>query len=211
MIGIVVADPNELSLQSLNIKKQTKLNQFQLFYFEVKKIKCVIILSRIGIANAAAATQLLITKIGVNHIYNYGGVGASSNLKLYDLVTPTKIFYHDVQTPWHKRGMIPNEMPFYKNNLQLAKCHNLASGSSFVNSKHYLLDLKHELDVDIFDMEAAAIAQICLQNQIPMTIIKCVSDIIGSNHSQNDINLQIQKAGAKAFQKTLEVIASKRK
>ena len=209
MIGIIVADKNEIFINQLKIIEKKQINQFTFLIFKVKNKKCVIINSGIGIANAAAATQSLINNFKVKTIYNYGSVGANNNLEIYDLIAPLKIFYHDVFTPWYKRGQTPKEKDFYKNSLSLENNNNLASGSSFTINKDYWNKVKKDLNVDIIDMEAAAIAQICYKNKISLKVIKCVSDIIGQNNKTVEaINLQIKKAGKRAFLKTLEILTN---
>ncbi len=205
MIGILIADSNEINSFPFKIKEQKQINQFNFTVFEND---VVAIHSGIGIANAAAATQELISSFLVSEIINYGAVGANKHLNVYDIVTPAKIFFHDVVTPWYKRGQTPGEKEFYTNALSSYKNNNLASGSSFVTNKEDIKSIKVELDVDIFDMETAAIAQIADKNNIPLKVIKVVSDSIGHTDTSKveDINTRIEKAGKIAFEEMLKQI-----
>ena len=208
MIGIIVADKNEISNFPFKIKSKKKINQFEFIIYDND---IVFINSGIGIANAASATQELISSFNIKEIINYGAIGASTNLNIFDIITPEKIYYHDVLTPWYKRGKTPGEKNYYKNGISSKNNYNLASGSSFITDEKYINDLKKELNVDIFDMETAGIAQIADKNNIEIIIFKVVSDLIGNTNADNleNINIRIQKAGKIAFNKVLEYLKNK--
>ena len=207
MIGIIVADSNELNKFSFPRLREEKSSGFIFNIYKINEEEVVVVHSGIGIANAAAATQELITKYGPRVIYNYGAVGGDDTVKVYDLITPKKIYYHDIMTPWYERGHTPNEKPYFKNSLQLKNTNNLASGSSFLSSKMMIDEVKQDLDVNIFDMEAAAILQIAGKTQTPVKVIKCVSDSIGNTDTElEEINTRIEKAGKLAFDVMIEEI-----
>ncbi|NQZ66419.1 MAG: hypothetical protein HRT99_04385 [Mycoplasmatales bacterium] len=210
MIGIIVADSNEINEIKFKLIKKKKINQFVFFIYMIDNKKVVFVHSGIGIANAAAATQELISSFDISEIYNYGAVGGDENVNLYDIITPEKIYYHDVITPWYPRGQTPNEKPFYLNNLLLEKTNFLASGSSFIKSKKDIKEIKNEIKASIFDMETAAIAQIAEKNGIKLNVIKCVSDLIGNeNNLLENINFRIKKAGILSYKKTIELLINK--
>ena len=204
MTGIIVADENEINKFDFKVKETKQINQF---VFTVFENNLVFVHSGIGIANAAAATQALIENFSIKEIYNFGAVGANENLNVYDVVIPEKIFYHDVTTPWYDRGQTPGEDKFYLNSLTGGKQNNLASGSSFVTDIKEINVISKELNVDIFDMETAAMAQIALKNKVPLKVIKVVSDSIGDNdEAVEDINIRIAKAGQIAFDYLMNII-----
>ena len=207
MIGIIIADENEINHFPFKVKEIKKINQFK---FTIYDNNIVSVHSGIGIANAAAATQELISTFKIKEIINYGAIGASDNLKIYGVITPAKIYYHDVITPWYPRGKTPGEKEFYKNTIFSKNNNNLASGSSFISNKKYISDLKNDLDVDIFDMETAGIAQIANKNNVKIVILKVVSDLVGNTQTNNleDINIRITKAGKIAFTKVIEYLKS---
>lgn len=207
MIGIIVADSNEINKFDFKLIEKNKVNQFEFSIYEINGEAVVVTHSGIGIANAAAATQEMISTYNVSEIFNYGAVGATGNLDIYDLITPEKIYYHDVVTPWYKRGQTPGEHEYYKNAIKSEANQNLASGSSFLANKALIDEVRKDIDVSIFDMETAAIAQICNKNNVQLKVIKCVSDIIGKDDTQlEDINSRIANAGKKAFDKMIEII-----
>ena len=201
MIGILIADSNEIQKFPYDVIETRTINQFEFSIFD----KFVAVHSGIGIANAAAATQELISSFDIDEIINYGAVGANEFLNVYDIVTPEKIFFHDVTTPWYKRGQTPGEKEFFLNNISSSKNNNLGSGSSFISDKEEIALIKEELNVDIFDMETAAIAQIADKNNVKLSVIKVVSDSIGNTETSiENINDRINKAGEIAFNETLK-------
>lgn len=201
MRAIIVADINEKVKLPFKKLKETKASGFTFSLYE-KDI--VLVHSGIGLVNAAAAAQALIEDFKIKEIFNYGAVGGSAGVRLFDVIIPQRIYYHDVITPWYKRGQTPGEKEYYEFKSEGV---NLASGSSFIDSKEKLKDIQKEIPVDIFDMEAAAIAQVCDKNKIKFTCIKSVSDIIGSDVKDVKlINEQINKAGKLAFEKLLSLL-----
>lgn len=207
MIGIIVADPNEINKFEFERLKTEKINQFEFNIYKINEKEVAVVHSGIGIANAAAATQELISSYNVKTIYNYGAVGGDETVEVFDLIAPKRIYFHDVVTPWYKRGQTPNEKEYFNNSLSLEKSNNLGSGSSFLSSKELIDIVKRDIDVNIFDMETAAIAQIADKNNVKLNVIKCVSDSIGkTDDSLGNINERIQKAGLIAFNKTIELI-----
>lgn len=207
MIGIIVADKHELNKFEFRLIETKTINQFEFNVFEINSKKVVVVHSGIGLVNAAAATQELISSYKVSQIYSYGAVGGDETTEVYEIVIPEKIFFHDVKTPWYKRGQTPGEKEFFVNAEKNTSSKNLASGGSFLASKDLIEEVKKELNVAIFDMETAAIAQITDKNNVSLHVIKCVSDIIGKDSSNlESINDRITNAGKKAFDEMLKRI-----
>ena len=118
------------------------------------------------------------------------------------MIIPHKFFYYDVITPWYKFGQVPNEKEYYLNSFSDHNNINIASGHSFIDDLEQIKKIKEKIDVDIFDMESCAIAQVCHKNNIPFYCVKAVSDIIGNNLlSKRDINERIHIASKKALEK----------
>ncbi len=201
-IGLIIADENEIQpFESFHLVKIYQ-DQFKVSHYLFNQINVYVINSKIGLVNATIATQFLIDKFNLKHIWNYGAVGATNKLKQYDVVIPNKFFFYDVITPWYKRGQTPNEKEYYlnslntNNNIEI----NIGSGNSFVSNVKYVEDIKKDLNIDLFDMESCAMAQTCDKNNVRFYCIKGVSDVIGkSNIEKENINLAISKASKYAF------------
>lgn len=201
MKAIIVADKNEKVKLPFKKIKEDKIGTFKFSIFEGDVI---LVQSGIGLVNAGAAAQTLILNYEIEEVFNYGAVGGSKDVNLFDVILPHRIYFHDVITPWYKRGQTPGEKEYYCFDHKGA---NLASGSSFVDSEERMEDVQRDIPVDIFDMEAAAIAQVCDKNKIKFTCVKAVSDIIGTDVKDVEIiNGQIKKAGKLAFKKLLSLL-----
>jgi nucleoside phosphorylase len=62
------------------------------------------------------------------------------------------------------------------------------------------------LDVDLFDMESSAIAQVCSKNKTPFFVVKGVSDIINVTETEmQDINKNIATSSKKSFMKLISL------
>ena len=200
---IIVADENELKNLNINVVREKKVGPFVFKTIKINGTKVVICHSGISIANAAACTQLAINLFKPNKIINFGAVGALKPCKLFDVIAPEKIFYHDVHTPWYDLGQVPGEPPFFtnKNDLKIDGQYNIASGSSFLTDVKQIKNISKKLDVYIFDMEVAAIAQIAHKNNVDLNVVKVVSDVIGFENTElKNINENIKNAGQKAFE-----------
>lgn len=204
MIGIVLADPNELKSIEWKIEKEETINQFKIYHFVINDKKVVLIFSGIGIVNAAAATQQLINSFKITKIINFGAVGGYGNdINVYDLIIPKRIYFHDVFTPWYPKGQTPGEKEWY-DNLENNSNYNLASGNSFVSNIDDIKEINKNYNAAIFDMEAAAVFQIAHKNNLPCLAVKVISDIVGTNNIPvEDINTRIKNAGKKA---SIEVV-----
>ncbi len=213
MIGIIIADENEINKIRWNELDNRKEAGFNFKIYEFNNQKIVVAHSGIGVVKSAACAQQMIHSFGVKTIFNYGAVGADESHKVYDLVIPNKVYFHDVVTPWYPRGQVPGEVGFYINswrNIPQYKNSNLATGMKFINNKEELSEIKKDLNIGIVDMETAGIMQIAFNNDVEVFIIKCVSDIIGRDSSSlGDINMRISEAGKRAFEEVIKKIEEK--
>lgn len=207
--GLIIADPNEMHNSELELKKELRTDKFNSFHYDWEGIEIIVIESGIGLVNAAMMTQYLIDKFEVTKILNYGAVGGTNKVNLFDVIIPNRFYFHDVETPWYPRGQTPGEQEFYINTFNNKDKVNIASGNSFVYQEQHLKNIKSELDVDLFDMEACAIAQVCSKNKIPFFSVKGISDIIDDTDasSKKNINENIATSSKKALNKLLSLLS----
>ncbi len=204
--GLIIADPNEIHDSPLTFLKETKVGPTTFFHYEWNDVEIIAVESGIGIVNASMATQKIIDTYKVEKILNYGAVGGTDVVKLFDVVLPNKFYFHDVETPWYPRGQTPGEKEFYTNSFKERDQINIASGSSFVHELDHLKDIQDDLNVDLFDMESSAIAQVCSKNKIPFFVVKGISDIINvTDTEQQDINKNISISSQKSFMKLISL------
>ncbi len=127
----------------------------------------------VGKINASYNTLRLIHLHKPKIIINYGTAGAI-NTKLKGIVECTKFYQRDMDV----RGLDfeLGETPFdkIKNIITSKNGYSCGTGDSFVNKK---IDMK----VDVVDMEAYAIAKVCMLENIKFRCFKYISDNANKN------------------------------
>ena len=147
----------------------------------------------VGKINATYNTLKLIQIYKPKIIINYGTVGAI-NTKLKGIVECTKFYQRDMDV----RGLDfkLGETPFdkVKEIIISDSGYSCGTGDSFVNQKI-------EMEVDVVDMEAYAIAKVCMLENIEFKCFKYISDNADEN-ANNDWNTNLA-LGAEAFAKMI--------
>jgi adenosylhomocysteine nucleosidase len=143
----------------------------------------------VGKINASYNTLKLINIHKPKLIINYGTAGAI-NTKLNGIVECTKFYQRDMDV----RGLDfeLGETPFdkIKEIITSKDGYSCGTGDSFVNKKI-------DMEVDVVDMEAYAIAKVCKLENIEFKCFKYISDNADVN-ADNDWNKNLAK-GASAF------------
>tara|TARA_B110001452_G_scaffold191677_1_gene161803 strand:- start:105 stop:629 length:525 start_codon:yes stop_codon:yes gene_type:complete len=147
----------------------------------------------VGKINATYNTLKLIQIYKPKIIVNYGTAGAI-NTKLKGIVECTKFYQRDMDV----RGLDfkLGETPFdkVKEIIISDSGYSCGTGDSFVNQKI-------EMEVDVVDMEAYAIAKVCMLENIEFKCFKYISDNADEN-ANNDWNTNLA-LGAEAFTKMI--------
>ena len=147
----------------------------------------------VGKINATYNTLKLIQIHKPKIIVNYGTAGAI-NTKLKGIVECTKFYQRDMDV----RGLDfkLGETPFdkVKEIIISDSGYSCGTGDSFVNQKI-------EMEVDVVDMEAYAIAKVCMLENIEFKCFKYISDNADEN-ANNDWNANLA-LGAEAFAKMI--------
>ena len=147
----------------------------------------------VGKINATYNTLKLIQIHKPKIIVNYGTVGAI-NTKLKGIVECTKFYQRDMDV----RGLDfkLGETPFdkVKEIIISDSGYSCGTGDSFVNQKI-------EMEVDVVDMEAYAIAKVCMLENIEFKCFKYISDNADEN-ANNDWNTNLA-LGAETFAKMI--------
>ena len=191
-IGMIVAMTKELKEYFTKLGKVIDLSNdvYEAWSAEAYAKQLFIIKSGVGEISAAAATQYLITKYGVDIVINFGICGKlSSSLKLLDTVVVKNVVYYQFdcsEIDGTKPGVYMNNSPYIPaDNTLLNKLLNLdssikavtcASGDLFVARKEDKEYLINEFNADICEMESAGILITCLRNKVGCLIIKSISD-----------------------------------
>ncbi len=220
--GIIVAMDKEVALLKTKID-DVKIHQFcHIDFYEgtFANNKVIFAISGIGKVNASVATILLIEHFHPDIVINTGIAGGyQKNLKSLDIVVANKVVYSDVDMTSlsagsYKYGQLEGFEAYFKPNVELLKKQNykqgtILSGDQFVydyDAIRYLVQTRFsDYDVVAFDMESAAIAQVCTLNQKKFIIIRAISDIIGSTNAF-EYNYFSTVAAKKVVDDVLELI-----
>lgn len=166
-----------------------------IFTGELDGKKIVLCQSGIGKVNAAIATTIVIDQFAPDCVINTGSAGGiGGGLHVGDVVIGNQIAHHDVDVTafGYAHGQVPQLPEYYDSTadlidvakqaasaFQTAQIRNgmIVSGDQFINSQQSIVQIRaHFPNVQAVEMEAAAIAQTCLQLQKPFVIIRAISD-----------------------------------
>lgn len=142
----------------------------------------VLAVGGVGKVNAAMAAQLLMDRFGVEAILNPGCAGALTGLPVGTLIAATHCVQHDVDTtlagdpPGFVSTVERVEFPCAPPPLPNAVPGIVATGDWFGRDFDRARRLRSAYRADICDMEACAVAQVCLRNGLDCMVVKAVSD-----------------------------------
>lgn len=195
-IGILVAMEEEIKRLKEEITDETVTTiANQTFYDGVLHNKPVtVVRSGIGKVNASIATTLLIQEFKVDAVINTGSAGGiGESLTIGDLVISTELAYNDTDNRdiGYTFGQIPQMPPRFPADQLLQTMIEKAAtnvewpvqsglvvtGDTFISSEEQIVQIKEFFpEVLVTEMEGAAVAQTCLQFNIPCAVIRAVSD-----------------------------------
>ena len=149
----------------------------------------VVCCAGMGKANAAATTQVLITRFDAERIIFSGIAGnMTDKVGIGDVVVGKTVLYHDAED-----DMIAQSAPFtacYEGDAELVKaalasCEELgvkaiagviATGDQFVGDCATKAAIAEKVHPDCVEMEGAAVSQIAEKNGVPCVILRAMSD-----------------------------------
>ncbi len=202
IIGAMDAEIQDISI-NLSNTKQKQNNDFIITTGNLGKYKIILSKSGVGKVAAATTTQYIIDKYKPMYIINIGIAGSlSPNLKAGDTIIAEKMVQHDFDVTafgnpkgYIDNGIEPNKPTFFYSDKTLInkfsknnpiKLITVATGDIFVTDTKLKQNIKKEFGAKAVDMESAAIAQTANKNNIPVIVIKTISD--GINDSTNEYN-----------------------
>ena len=187
MKAFVIAMENEARTIVDNMTNAAKKNIFgrECYSGIFSGEDAVVVISKVGKTNAAAAAQVALSEFGAKEILNYGVAGAlHSDIKVGDFLTVEAAVQYDfdlsVLNGTEIGTLNERKEPFIPcRAIGKLRHGRLATGDRFNDSPadHELL---LRLGCDLRDMEGAAIAHVCESAGVPCRMVKCVSDVFGS-------------------------------
>lgn len=180
--------------------------------FEEKRFSldsCDVILARCGAGKtfAAAKTQKVIMTYAPEHLFVCGVAGAiSRHLKVFDVVVPDKVIHGDVcfGASYCPTDVADSAKPLFEGNPAFRadgfvpdrlnssfECGTLATLDRFAEEadKDFL---EEKFNAVCIDMESAPVMQIATMNDIPVTIVRAISD--NREHNLGDFETNAPKA-----------------
>ena len=155
----------------------------------------VLVKCGVGKVNAARTTQILIDNFDLEYVINVGTAGGlNENVEIGDVVIAEKLVQHDfdLTAVGHKKGYISDLGKYFNCDEKLVNKSKeiidnidedfkaiiglIATGDIFVQDIGVKDRIKEEFDADCTEMEGAAIAQVCVLDNIPFIVIRSISD-----------------------------------
>ncbi|MCV6591205.1 MAG: 5'-methylthioadenosine/S-adenosylhomocysteine nucleosidase [Marinobacterium sp.] len=199
-VGIIGAMDEEVGLlkASLEGREDCTIAGYELFTGTMHGHQVVLLKSGIGKVNAAIGTALLLQLFAPDCVINTGSAGGfDPALNVGDIVISSEVRHHDVDVTafGYEPGQVPGQPAAFIPDAHLADTAErciarmegmqavrglISTGDSFMNDP-----IRVEKTREVFpqmkavEMEAAAIAQTCVQFQVPFLVIRSLSDIAG--------------------------------
>ncbi len=191
IIGIMGAMPDEVDQLCAKLENVTVEPYGGVEYHKgtLAGKQVVVCCAGMGKANAAATTQVLITKFCAEKIIFSGIAGnMTSKIGIGDVVIGKTVLYHDAQL-----DMICQNPPFLKEYTGdpaliaaaekacadagvKALAGKIATGDMFVGDSATKAAIEAKCAPDCVEMEGAAVSQIAAKNDVPCVILRAMSD-----------------------------------
>ena len=203
--GIIAAMKEEMQeIEKIMTEKEIKvIYELSFIKGKINNTQVVLVEAGIGKVNAARTTQILIDNFNIDAIINVGSAGSCNDeLHIGDIVIGNKIVQHDfdITAFGHPKGYISNVGQYVECDSELIgkmeetisrlqdnefkiKIGTIASGDIFCTELQMKEKIRSKFNSDAIEMEGAAIAQVCKLDNIPVLIIRSISDKPnGNNH-----------------------------
>lgn len=214
MLGIIVALEKEVeNLINLSKDTTTEIISGKKFYkcvFSNKEV--VIAISNVGKVASAMTCQLLIDKFYPSKILNFGSVGG-----IKEKVSPLKLYAVEKCSQYDFDLSAIDDCPIaYNQNYndvyidldilddELERV-TLATSDKFTHQKEQI-EIINYLGASIYDMEGCAIAQVCKSNNLPLYMIKGVTDVYGSELQCEQFIKNLNLVGKLLSEKVIKLI-----
>lgn len=196
MIGIIAAMPQELALllEALEARQDEQVLGRTYHTGRLAGQDLVLVQSGIGKVMSAMSVAVLADHFGVTAVINTGSAGAvARGLEVGDVVIADKLVYHDVDVTafGYAYGQMAEQPLLFETDKQLRSAFEqalsdqglrnqvglIATGDSFIASPARIDMIKeHFPNVLAVEMEGAAIAQAAHSLNLPVLVVRAMSD-----------------------------------
>ena len=204
--GIIVSTLGEADLLLGKLGSRETLSlQHKSFFSGVLngKTRTVICISGVGKTNAAHGATLLLERFRPDHVYNIGVAGAypGSGLRIGDVAVAENEFYGDegivTESGFHTLDALGmnlvsvsgneyyNKFPLvvpesFKGSMPKG---NFVSVSTCTGTRSRAIEFETRFNAICENMEGAAVAHICALNNIPLSEVRGISNIVGNREA----------------------------
>lgn len=210
MIGIIAAMDSEVeAIETLLEHKELKhISGIKMIQGTIKNKRVMVLKSGVGKGNAVMATTILLENFRIEKVINIGTAGGlKKEQSILDAVVSTRVVQHDFDTsPIDGEEGIGLYFDADKELCELCEktlkemdvcvhCGLVASGDQFIAGENQLTVLEKRFpDAVCAEMEAGAIAQVCLHYHVPFVVLRSLSDIAHKENSHMDFTTYVKHA-----------------
>lgn len=204
-LGIIAAmqeEMNEIKKIMNNVQEKT-IYELKFYEGTINNKNIVLVESGVGKVNAARTTQVLIDNYKIDAVINVGSAGSANHeLQIGDIVIGKTLVQHDfdITAFGHPKGYISNVGERIKSDENLIKSMEqtienlqnkefkikigtIASGDIFCTEPKMKEKIRDKFNADAIEMEGAAIAQVCKLDNMPILVIRSISDSPNGNNN----------------------------
>jgi adenosylhomocysteine nucleosidase len=227
-IAIIGAMEEEVTLlrDKIEEKSQETIAGCEYTAGKMNGAEVVLLRSGIGKVNAAMSTAILLERYKPDYVINTGSAGGfNPELNVGDTVISTEVRHHDVDVTafGYEYGQVPQLPAAFEADSSLLKIAEacakeiqdiqvvrglIATGDSFMNDPARVDYIRDKFtDLQAVEMEAAAVAQVAHQFQIPFVVIRALSDIAGK---ESDVSFEqfLEKAALHSATLVIKIVDS---
>ncbi len=192
MIGAVIAMQSEadILLNQMKIERELTVSGKHVYVGRAFGKDIAVCLCGIGKVNAALGTQVLVSKFGVEKLVNFGVAGGLNDgtklCQVYQIEAAVQFDFDLTQLNGTKMGTLDEYQENYLNCNQFRADFpkkRLGTADRFNDSVDDYKLLTEELKADIRDMEGCAVVQAAYCAQLPVFMMKAISDVAGSGNT----------------------------
>lgn len=199
-VAIIGAMDEEVSIlrEKIENRQETTIAGSVFYTGSLNGYDVILLKSGIGKVNAAISTTILLMQFKPDYVVNTGSAGGHLNtLNVGDIVISSEVRHHDVDVTAfdYEYGQVPGLPAAFKADEKLIELAEksaegitdiqvvtglIATGDSFMNDPERVSFVSQKFgDLYAVEMEAAAVAQVCHQFEVPFVVIRALSDIAG--------------------------------